>query len=65
MDTTIDIDVFYLLENNTQKAKDCATPTSLISGVNYSPLERLAVPAPLVAPVMLLLFIVDGYYLFS
>ena len=60
MDTTIDIDVFYLLENNTQKAKNCA-----ISGVNYSSLERLAVPAPLVAPVMLLLFIVDGYYLFS
>ena len=43
------------LQNVTQKFRDRATRTSLKTGKNSGALERLAVPAPLVAPVVSLL----------
>ena len=43
------------LQNITQKSKDRATQTSLKTGVNSGILEGLAVPAPHMTPVVLLL----------
>ena len=42
------------LPNTTQKTKDREKRTQLKSGVNLGALEEWAVPAPLVAPVVLL-----------
>jgi len=43
------------LQNATQKFRDRATRILLKTGENSGALERLAVPAPLVAPVASLL----------
>ena len=43
------------LQNTTQKTKDRATKTPLKFGVNSGTAEENAVPAPLVASIMLLL----------
>jgi len=42
------------LQNTTQKTKDRVTQNPLKQGVNSCAPEELAVPAPLVAPVVLL-----------
>ena len=42
------------LQNNTQKTKDRVTQTPLKHGVNSGAPEGLAVPAPIVTPVVLI-----------
>ena len=47
------LEIFIDLQNPTKKMKDWATWTPIKTGVNSDAMEGLAVPAPLVTPLVL------------
>jgi hypothetical protein len=49
------LEIFTDLQNTTKKMKDWATWTPIKTGVNSDAVEGLAVPAPIVTLVVLLL----------